>query len=731
MGINFVCGSTFTVTQEFSIDSIVINSENATFTFDDGYIYIGETFQTVTSATIDNMGVSDTVYADNKYYTFQAQLYDVNGYEYITSGDLAFTDGTNWVNVSYSTVSGWSILEGADYALIRAGTTEVIDDNTIEVTYPIFLKNSLLDSEDVDIYARINCDPLSSYWSEVTGAWRLVSEDYFSIYTLGGDTTIDITGNGGRIIGGDVFEIYAGGDYVPADIFEDNFDNGLLSTVWGIYDYEDSTIETTQDEFSNGLFSCEINDLSSDWSTYLRLIYPEYLTGKVYVEADIYMPTTNLMMEIQTQSSSGYLARIRFNATHIIYWDGDSWEQLQAYSVDTWYEIRVEFDLDNEIYSVFIDEVEQLTDQAVITSATSLWYIRFGSFDDTSTGIAYIDDVTVWRDWAGGTGGEVTVTQEWHNLQALHTQFSIGIPQGSVMINDWFSKGYNSTSYVEASLEYYYDDAWIEGERVRIEIVDGANTGTDVWVKLMMTWYCQENYVKHDFLYAQWESTQSGGTDRFRLWLDLWFNQANASTLIGGRTNAYYYGVKDSSAWWSRWLTGSDWGAMIDKTHESSCFQTLDDGEGNVISSTSLERMRLKFKAYVSNDYQYRLELRNFAIHDPKTTSESMRGIPTPIAVSAIMPNMPQTGFIPSLSAFFGDISKSLWSGFNTIASAITSGIGVGILAFVDQFIYAMDSIIGIFGIENGFSTFLSYITSFFGFLADTLGYTLDLMTST
>jgi len=91
----------------------------------------------------------------------------------------------------------------------------------------IYFQDTILDAYDVNVSLWCN-DTYGAY-----DDWEVIEADYFNIYNLGGRANYTITGSAGRTTGGDVFEIYAGGEY-GADIFGDNFE-GNTTAGWGLY----------------------------------------------------------------------------------------------------------------------------------------------------------------------------------------------------------------------------------------------------------------------------------------------------------------------------------------------------------------------------------------------------------------------------------------------------------------------------------------------------------------
>jgi len=152
----------------------------------------------------DMEGCGNWVFAEEKYYTFQTKYRDSDSYEDLDTCKFAFTDGVSWVNASYDVSANEYTLEsGADIARLKDGSITIADANLLQVTFLIYFKNRVLDAYNVDIWMWCN---------DTTGAttgWQILAMDYFNIYNLGGHSTLTSSGDAGRSIGGDVFDLYA------------------------------------------------------------------------------------------------------------------------------------------------------------------------------------------------------------------------------------------------------------------------------------------------------------------------------------------------------------------------------------------------------------------------------------------------------------------------------------------------------------------------------------------
>jgi len=158
--------------------------------------------------TITDMeGCGAWVFSETEYYTFQAQYWDGDGYADLDTMKINFSDGVNTIVAIYDQPeTEWSLESGSDVVRLKAGTATALDSNLLQVTFLIYFQNTILDALDIDLYAWCN---------DTSGAedgWDQMQTDYFNIYNLGGHATLETSGNAGRLVGGDVFDLYAYND---------------------------------------------------------------------------------------------------------------------------------------------------------------------------------------------------------------------------------------------------------------------------------------------------------------------------------------------------------------------------------------------------------------------------------------------------------------------------------------------------------------------------------------
>lgn len=267
------------------------------------------------------------------------------------------------------------------------------------------------------------------------------------------------------------------------------------------------------------------------------------------------------------------------------------------------------------------------------------------------------------------------------------------------------------------------DEEFIEAWKVVLSLVAGETwieadpgPGSDAFY---ITWYAK--WYNRDTATADWDLINTdtftslpiwNGTDTVytALWVDLWFNEMNASTIFGGRVNSEYYGISDSSEWFAFWA--QTWGAYVGNVTQSMYFDDLENTAGEIISARQLKMMKPFFRVEqgVNAARNNTVEIRDFDILDFREAEGKMEGVPTPIFVASKMPDMPSTGFLAGVVAAFGQIG-------NTIVSAISYGALQGWNILV-QF---LDTVGSWLGFPNAFTNFTAYLTEFFSFLANAM----------
>jgi peptidoglycan/xylan/chitin deacetylase (PgdA/CDA1 family)/dTDP-4-dehydrorhamnose 3,5-epimerase-like enzyme len=237
----------------------------------------------------------------------------------------------------------------------------------------------------------------------------------------------------------------------------------------------------------------------------------------------------------------------------------------------------------------------------------------------------------------------------------------------------------------------------------------------DRWINYSVTWEVNDVIVKIDNVFFYLEGiTQNMTVTHF---LDLWFNRVNASSVVGGRFNAYYYPMTDNSNPWLRWWTGNNWGIDEDKRKQSMCFGTMTHEDNSTKFTKELEMMSIDCAILHGiaplDDGTYMFYLHDFDVYDLTFGSKIYEGIPTPIFEETRVPLMPAGGLLGWLG---GVITENFRGIMGFLSPAFTSISGF--------FINAIDSSIeGITGRSGVFSSWLATIGTLVGYFLTMLGH--------
>lgn len=718
--------------------TLLLTVNSATSTLFRIYATVTESLQNTApeniGVKINNMeGCGNWVFSETEYYIFNARYFDMDGATDIDTMKVRFSDGNTTIQAKYTQATNvWTLETGSNVARIKTGTTTIDQTRWINVTFPIYFTTSILDALNVDIY--LYCSD-----GDEIDDWELMATDYFNIYNLGAHANYSFTGAAGKTVGGDVFELWAGGQY-GADIFDDTFASGTLSGRWTLiqpYNVSDYYVETSTEmsrlDESFNPYSMKIFDIGGTLINHYIAVYTGFReqTGIFYATMWFYMMDGNdYELTIDFSDTTWTTAKtgpsIQFRDFGYITFPnatlGD-YQNVTTYTSNTWINITLAINVNTDTYDIYVAGSLEVSGAEFVSAQTQLNRLYIGTVVDDGTTYcwAYIDDIKIWKSSVGGYGGTAEATLTFNNLQHIHTQFAIGIPGG-------LQKNIVNEGYVEFGFDYCYEDTWItDAVKVRINITAlavgptynwwGGEEGGYNWIQLNVSWYQQGTFLKNDVLYTFWEGGPGGlgygkeeQANYFRVWLDLWYNKVNASTTYGGRVNSYYYGMSSTPTMWWLFVTGQQWGPIGEEKSQSMFFEDLEDGSGNIISCKQIEMTRVKVKVYRTANYDFRYVLRDFDILSFEFAQNEMVGIDTPIFVATKTPEMPQTGFL-----------AALLSGFNNIGNLIVNALGPALLNFWYSFVNFMDSIFTWLGWPNGFSQIVALIASLVGWVSTAL----------
>jgi len=643
----------------------------------------------------DMEGCGSWLFCEEKWYTFKESIFTATP-QLIKNVTIAFSDGWHWANSTYDhvTKATWQVGESSDYIDARVAQEVETAGVSLVVYRKVHLKITLLDVLGVDVYMRV------SYTDGSADPWVLVGSDYFNIYSLGGLGELDVFGSGGRTIGGDIFEIWAGGVYTPADILDDNFEHGEISPSWNIYAVNGSTAVVDRD-FPNTVttskYDLHLTSVASAPNVWASQQFKN-ITSDI-VHAQVFFASSSNSCEWSVWITDGSLPALsHVNAAFlhnlsICVWDSVAmgYHSVGAYVPWQTYNVTWLINVTSGDYDMYIDGGLSFTgniDAGFGVHRLGIIALVSGTGD---AGSSYWDDIKLWKNWAGGTEGETVASTIYRRLQQVHALFAFASSTEAVtqtvtlgpfgLILGTTAPHFNE-GYVEFGINVCRsnDIGFFEQWRVRLNITGGHISDLENWIKVNVTWFDRNVKVKSDNLYSFWEGVRDEN-QLSRFYLDLWFNKVNGSTVIGGRVNAVTYGVSDRASWWYRFFSGHEWGAMKEKVTQSMFFVDLKDPVTNLVyPSKDIKLMKFWARVYRTGDYSFNYTLKDYDLLEFKYINNGpMEGINTPILVPTQMPTMPAGGFLNILLSSFlrvGDLFvRALLAGAPLFIGAIDNGL--------------------------------------------------------
>jgi len=427
---------------------------------------------------------------------------------------------------------------------------------------------------------------------------------------------------------------------------------------------------------------------------------------------------TNILSDVQFNGNGSWAS---YNST------ASEWIYYESYAAYTWYNVTVAINLTAAVYDIFIDDVEVISDLPYRNpTATNAYVVAFSQFvpaagapEDAFLDF-YVDNVRQWTDFDADYGGVAEATMLFNQLQHWSMDFDFFVEngkeyaQGPTATPSLDSDDYSDHGYVELGWDIMLNETWINDYLVaRVNITDGQISGKNDWVKFNVTWYSQGVYVKNDLLYGLFEGYSlfpGSGKDTSGFHWDIWFNRANASTVVGARVNTEYFGMSDKSVWWAVW--SSKWQPMRTEVSESTLFIDLEDANATIQSAKDILFVRSWVKVLRTAESTFAYKVLNIGGLDFLVAIDTMSGIDTPPVRETKVPDV-VSGFLGS--ALGGIFSAALKRLGNTLA-----GFGMGFFTMSIDFI---DNVFAALGYPALVSTIFGWMDSLFGSVPTLVGY--------
>lgn len=312
------------------------------------------------------------------------------------------------------------------------------------------------------------------------------------------------------------------------------------------------------------------------------------------------------------------------------------------------------------------------------------FYAKGGFVTSTFTGGgARLTGGDVWDFVVNGTSGTARGDVIYKRFQDLHLLFK------------WSPYGDAGQANTTFGVDFWYNGSWREGWKVKLHYKDyilAYDTSTPsenyngttwshyigVWLRYYVDWYYGGTLIRSDLVQGLLEDFQAND-NHMKLWVDLWFNRLNASTVVGGRIASYYYGYEDHGAglggtppvgYWEH----SDYLANISSV---SMFYHDLNVDNELIPCTEAEAMKIYSLLEYSGSSGKEPRNRGFTTLNWMTAKKGlMIGIDTPAFEESRQPTMdwkalgvwwygwssPLIGAFSWIVAGLGDVFKGIYS---------------------------------------------------------------------
>ena len=369
-----------------------------------------------------------------------------------------------------------------------------------------------------------------------------------------------------------------------------------------------------------------------------------------------------------------------------------------------------------DFYAKINNTAADESDWALVASDYCNIYSRGGLCEDVFTGNAgRIAGGEVFELYTTmyAPGGEVAYaksSQYWRNLQHVKMQFSVVLHEKNSLYEP------DPILYLEYAMQVHDGTGWYTPLTVRMDYVNSSFTHPNVgsystiWLNYFVIFIDGTGTIfKNETIYTYLTvPIVSAGVEvklEWELFLDIWFNRMNGSSVIAGRINSYYFPMKDDAAWWQRFWLGGTWGVDDTKPKESAGAATMYRPDGSVIYSKDVELMRLVCAmnaSYPTGMAQKTVSVKNYRTFDLTITTRNMEGIQTPTFDETKMATF-------STSSFFG----SVWSALAGVLSGIVTALAPALAFISSAAVGLIDSLLQTLTGQSGvFSAFLAAVSA-------------------
>ena len=282
----------------------------------------------------------------------------------------------------------------------------------------------------------------------------------------------------------------------------------------------------------------------------------------------------------------------------------------------------------------------------------------------------------------------------------------------------------SNTFYVTYGLDYCLQgEDWVTGIKVILGAV-AITIGSERWWNWTVSWFNQGNFVKQEFIMTFQRTGLPDINKLFdfmgvaRVWVDLWYDNLNGSTVVGGRVSAYEWPMKDDADAWVRWLN-NNWGPMSDQPTVSMYLAPILSGDNVTVKSSARVTMTKLWASLEvaagdgwTDQWAYTYNYPVWDLTFSQKPFPPLSGIQTPPFDPPALPDMPGGGLL-----------GALFSGFSYIGKMLGDNVMWGGLGLWPSFVGFLDTIAGFIGLPMAFTNFINWVGTAGGGLFSSLLY--------
>lgn len=309
---------------------------------------------------------------------------------------------------------------------------------------------------------------------------------------------------------------------------------------------------------------------------------------------------------------------------------------------------------------------------------------------------------TVGGDWYEGCvaySSVIAVNQTWRKPQHFQTEYALRFYTNDsgvwVPEDQWMQSNQNRVGgeirngfpgqWSLAWLIWAWDNSsqlWVRQSQMTMSMIDGDEGANDEWIAINSTVFTRDPVLGSQKHYSQvWNAfIEEEPAARYRTWLDVWINKINASSVIGWRSNAYYFGMESTA-----WLLWGTWNPMIYNSTEAIAFDELSHNDTSIAFAREFDLFKIGMVLSFSLDYTlsnppnevYRVCIEDVNINEVLLAShgEMLSGVNTPIFNAPKVPELAIQGILAPLYAAIQRLGETLWSALSGLTGIIWSAI--------------------------------------------------------